>query len=226
MMNDSSLLCVFAKPPVPGKVKTRLAAELGDIRAADLARAFLTDTWELASSATWARSILATTEGSASEFGLPGLPEIWLQGEGDLGAKLESIVRRGLAESSVVIAIGADSPGLPTRRLVEARDALATFDAVLGPSEDGGFYLVGLKHCPPGLFADLRWSEPTTFAATRKRLEQRGMRVRILPPWFDVDHPADLDRLRLALERGTVHASATAKALQTMSRAEVSCGST
>ncbi len=223
-MGASSLICVFAKPPVPGIAKTRLAAEIGDAQAARLARAFLADTWRTVSGATWARAILATTGGSASDFGLPGSPEIWLQGEGDLGARLERIFRRGLAEADVVLAIGADSPGLPERILVEARDALATTDAVLGPTEDGGFYLVGLKRCPQGLFDDLPWSQATTFAVTRARFEGHGLGVRALEPWFDVDRLADLERLRRAIERGGLDAPATSRLVALSGTREAACG--
>lgn len=223
-MAAPGLLCVFAKPPVPGRVKTRLAARLGDVHAAALARAFLADTWEVVSSATWARAVLATTEGTASDFGLPGQPNIWLQGEGDLGKRLEHIIQRGLTEAEFVIAIGADTPGLPERLLAEARDELARADAVLGPSDDGGFYLAGLKRCPQGLFDDLPWSERTTFAATRARLEQRGMVVRVLQPWFDVDQAEDLDRLRCSIELGEIHAPATHRLLTAFPQVGVTCG--
>lgn len=223
-MEPRGLICVFAKPPVPGRVKTRLAARVGDVPAALLAGAFLADTWDVVSSVRWARTVLATTEGTASDFGLPGQPDIWLQGEGDLGKRLERIIQRGLTEVDFVIAIGADSPGLPERLLVEARDELARADAVLGPSDDGGFYLAGFKRCPPGLFDDLPWSQRTTFTATRARLDQCGMVVHILEPWFDVDQVEDLDRLRHSIEMGAVHAPATRRLLTTFSQGGVRCG--
>lgn len=217
-MAAPGLICVFAKPPVPGKVKTRLAARVGDTHAANLARAFLADTWEIVSSATWARAALATTEGAASDFGLPEHTNIWLQGEGNLGERLERIIQRGLTEAEFVIAIGADTPGLPERLLSKARDELRRADAVLGPSDDGGFYLVGLKRCSQGLFDDLPWSEATTFSATLARLERRGMVVRILESWFDVDELADLNRLRAAIERDSLQAPATRRLLTARER--------
>jgi rSAM/selenodomain-associated transferase 1 len=212
-MYGRCVVCVFAKPPRPGEAKTRLAATIGEVSAAELARAFLQDTFALVSSLTWARTVIATTDGTPEDLGLPGRPSIWFQGDGDLGERLERILRRALAEADVAIAIGADTPGLPERLLVEAARALANADAVLGPSEDGGFYLLGLKECPEGLLAGLPWSERTTSAATLSRLLGRGLAATTLEPWFDVDRPEDLERLRSSIDRGATHAPATARLL-------------
>ncbi|MEJ7599921.1 MAG: TIGR04282 family arsenosugar biosynthesis glycosyltransferase [Kofleriaceae bacterium] len=203
-------VCIFAKPPVAGAVKTRLAEPP---RAAELARAFLVDTCAAVRTLPWADAILATT-GSldpalAAELAVP----VWLQGDGDLGARLERVLRRALASSGTAVAIGADSPGMPRELLDRARLALRTTDAVLGPSEDGGFYLLGLRRCPEGLLADLPWSRSDTFAATLARLHSRGLSPNVLDPWFDVDRPADLARLNRLLTTGAVLAPATARVL-------------
>jgi hypothetical protein len=109
--------------------------------------------------------------------------------------------------------VGTDLPGLPRTLLDSARQALSATDAVLGPADDGGFYLVGLRACPLGLLTDLPWSTPDTFARTLKRLQSRGFQTTVIPSWFDVDELKDLDRLRGMLERGELHAPATARAL-------------
>lgn len=213
MSDGGGVLCVFAKPPVPGQVKTRLAAELGAERAAELARAFLCDTWAAVEAIPWVRPVLATTErGLASVLGLDA--EEWLQGSGDLGERLERLLARALAEgASFGMAIGADTPGLPARLLDEARDALAGADAVLGPSEDGGFYLIGLRRCPSGLLCGLPWSCRQTFTHTLARLRDRGLETRVLPAWFDVDLPSDVVRLGELLARAEIHAPGTASVL-------------
>jgi uncharacterized protein len=215
-VSDPAIVCVFAKPPRPGEVKTRLAERVGDAAAADLARAFLGDTWETLSGLPSTRIVLATTGGSAEDHGLADAVEMWLQGEGDLGARLERVLQRALGEAPVALAIGADSPGLPLRHVVAAEQALGGADAVLGPSDDGGFYLVGLRSCPVGLFAGLPWSRPETCAATRSRFEERGLRVRMLEPFFDVDHFEDLARLDCAIEAGEIAAPRTRRVLDAM----------
>lgn len=210
-MNQRDTLCVFAKPPRPGAVKTRLAAALGAEGAARLAGAFLADSWALAASRPWARPVLVTTEQDPTL--VPGA-ELWLQGPGDLGARLERVLSRALDRSEAAIAIGTDAPSLPADRLDAAHQALASgADAVLGPAEDGGYYLIGLRRCPPGLLRDLPWSARDTLEATRRRLEARGLRVTLLEPWFDVDRPADLERLRALLRGDRAAAPATAALL-------------
>jgi uncharacterized protein len=208
-------VCVFAKAPRPGHVKTRLAEAIGPEHAADLAAAFLADTWASLARLPWARPIAAVDAVSA-----PGLPattrrsEIWLQGRGDLGARIERVLRRALRELPFAIALGADTPGLPRRLLERARAELHEADAVLGPARDGGFYLLGLRRCPPGLLRGLPWSRADTFEHTRDRLRERGLTVSLLPRWFDVDRPADLTRMRALLDAGEIRAANTARVLR------------
>jgi hypothetical protein len=207
-MTAQGRVCIFAKPPVPGQVKTRLQPALGREGAAALARAFLDDTCAALRDLPWASPVLATTGP------LDGAPfPIWPQGEGDLGARLERVLARALREAPFAIAVGTDSPGLPPRLLDDARTALADADAVIGPSADGGFYLLGLRRCPEGLLRDLPWSRADTCIRTLARLRERGFRVAALDPWFDVDRPGDLATLRGLLATGTITAPATARLL-------------
>jgi rSAM/selenodomain-associated transferase 1 len=210
----AGLICVFAKPPLPGQVKTRLAARWGEAHAAALAEAFVQDTWRLVTSVTWAEAILATTGGEWCDLAGLGSAEVWLQGDGDLGERLERMARAALARADFVLLVGADSPGLPPLRLERAREALSEADAVLGPCDDGGFYLLGLRRCPPRLLAGLPWSAPETFAATRERLAAHGLEPSIIDGWFDVDVPEDLERLRSGLESGLLDAPRSAELLR------------
>jgi hypothetical protein len=206
-------VCVFAKPSRPGVSKTRLAPRVGAEGAARLAQAFLEDTWTALAAVPWARPVLATT--GIGTVDPPARAEVWRQGVGDLGARLSRILRRALLESEAAIAIGSDTPGLPPSLLGRARDALqgAGSDAVLGPCEDGGFYLIGLRRLPQSLLAGLPWSSEDTFTRTLERLRARGLATEVLPPWFDVDRPEDLDRLCEMLARGEIAAPATRRAL-------------
>jgi rSAM/selenodomain-associated transferase 1 len=213
-VRHEATICVFAKPPRPGLVKTRLAAAVGEGHAAALARAFFEDTWAAATALPWAKAVLATTEPAAGEWaGAKGAPT-WPQGRGDLGDRMERVLRRALRDTPAALAIGTDTPGLPPVLLSQARSALRDADAVLGPCEDGGFYLLGLRRCPPGLLRDLPWSAPETFLLTLSRLRERGLETAVIAPWFDVDRPADLACLRALIARGEVHAPSTARALE------------
>ena len=195
-----TLFQIHAKPPRAGTAKTRLGARIGHDRAAAFAQAFLVDTLALLRRVEGARVVLVSPE-PAEDHGVDA--EVWDQGGGDLGQKLERAYRRGLGVADVVIAIGADSPGLPFPH-VEALVALANVHpSVLCPAEDGGFWALALRACPEGLLADLPWSQPTTAAATALRLPG----VVHGPRWWDVDELADLERVRTLVPPGDAPAT-------------------
>jgi hypothetical protein len=113
-----------------------------------------------------------------------------------------------------VLAIGVDAPHLPAAFLAEAVAALAAdAEVVLGPADDGGYYLIGLAAPVPELFQAIPWGTPGVLAATLAAVRRRGLHLRLLPPCFDVDAPADLERLRAVLARGEVCLPETARVL-------------
>jgi rSAM/selenodomain-associated transferase 1 len=200
-------ICVFAKPPVPGKSKTRLAAAIGVEQAARLAEAFLLDTLHTLQQLDWADAVIAATE--PFECAMMRTDQVWIQPQGTLDVRIEAMLRRALKQSKFAIAIGADSPGLPIAYLRDARDRLQSKDAVLGPAKDGGFYLLGLRKCPAGLLHGIQWSLPTTMEQTVQRLEQEGFSLAFLPEWFDVDITDDLSHLRTLLAQDVIRCSNT-----------------
>lgn len=207
-------MLVFAKPPRAGVAKTRLSPALGPEGAAALADALFEDTWSRISSLRWARPVLVTPEPDAAEWRSARAASRWPQGDGDLGERLARALERALADGSGgAIAVGTDSPGLPAELLEAAREALERSDAVLGPCDDGGFYLLALRRCPPGLLDDLPWSTDSTFDRTRERLLERGFSVEVLPGWFDVDGPEDLAKLQQRIDQGAVRAPSTSRQL-------------
>ncbi len=213
-MDREARFCVFAKPPIAGQVKTRLAQVIGAEPAAQLAQAFLEDTCAMLQRVPWGAVVVALSDGPQT-FAVAGT-ELWSQGEGDLGERIERVLRRALTRTPLAFALGADTPGLPIELLEQARNALQDHDAVLGPAEDGGFYLLGLRSVPQGLLGGLPWSSTTTLVRTRARLIERGLRVALLPDWFDVDHVTELKRLQAMLIDGTLHAPRTLEALRTL----------
>ena len=207
-----AIVCIFAEPPIAGAVTTQLVPELGAERAAELAEAFLEDTVAMVRTLSWAECIIAATEAFERSYFKP--EEVWLQSEGDMGERLEKVLRLALKRKPIVLAIGADSPGLPATYLQSARDALQKADAVLGPSADGGFYLIGLTDCPVGVLEGIQWSHSTTLAATTHKLEQFGMKTVLINPWFDIDSHDDLERLRRMLANDPSSAPRTAELLR------------
>lgn len=209
----SAVLCVVAKAPKPGQVKTRLAKAVGERYAAQLAAAFLRDTLDLVERCSATKAVVAW---SGTLDLLPALPErieVWPQGDGDLGARMERCLRRALEHGARALVVGTDSPGLPPEVLQEALDALEHFDAVIGPAEDGGFYLLGLRQCPVDLLADLPWSVASSRERTIARLKGQGWTVMEITPWYDVDRVEDLKRLKADLLGGVCRAPATLQAI-------------
>jgi rSAM/selenodomain-associated transferase 1 len=212
-------LLVFAKPPRAGAVKTRLARSVGPDVAARLAGAFLADTWQRVHALGWATPKLAVPAGTNADFALDPTPELWLQADGDLGRKLESVLTRALTVFPAALALGADSPSLPSAYLERARTELHHADAVLGPTDDGGFYLLGVTRWTAGLLEHVTWSSTVTYAQTLDALRRAGFRVGELPRWFDVDTAADLQRLRAAVRADPAAAPHTARLLNVLQRA-------
>jgi len=188
-----STLVVFAREPVAGRVKTRLARKIGEGAALALYRAFLED-------------VVALTEGVAERRllrvagdpeSLAALPIARAPQEGaDLGARMDHAIRASLGEGPVAI-IGSDSPTLPRELLVEAFARLQKHDVVLGPSADGGYWLIGARVAVPELFGGIAWGTPEVLPETLRRLSGRSHSM--LPSWYDVDEEADLEYLRLHL---------------------------
>jgi hypothetical protein len=124
------------------------------------------------------------------------------------------VIRRGLARSAPVLIVGSDAPGLPPRLLRAALGALVDHDVVLGPSDDGGFYVIGSRRWQPGMLDDLPWSSGDTLTATARRLRGLGWSVALTSPWFDVDEVDDLHRLAGVIGAGEIVAPATAALLE------------
>ncbi len=154
----------------------------------------LLDIWRVVLSCERVRPVLAAAAKGNFPIAVPDANH-WLQGDGDLGERIERILRRGLEQAPAAIAIGADSPLLTPTHLGRAIAALNDYEAVIGPCLDGGFYLLGLRECPPGLLANVPWSSGKTASAVIDRITRRGWRLAQVETLFDVDTPDDLARL-------------------------------
>lgn len=190
-----SALIVFARPPVAGKVKTRLTGLLTAHEAAELYSAFLQDALTQYS-ATSADVRLYLTEAHELSFSLLGA-SCHLQVPGALRVKMASAFQDTFALGyETVIIIGTDHPTLPDAYLHAAFEALSRPPAVtLGPTEDGGYYLLGMTRYYGELLHDMTFSQVDVTANTLRRARLTGARVITLPTWYDVDYPSDLQRL-------------------------------
>lgn len=194
-------VAVMAKAPDFGPVKSRLHAALSPERATALYRCFLLDRLDAIRGLGGVEPVLAFTppEGRSSLAALaPAGFRLIAQRGIDLGERLASMLGDLLDEQHPgAMAIDSDSPTLPMPYVREAAERLERGDAdlVLGPCEDGGYYLIGLRMLQPSLFEDMPWSTDRVLALTVERARALGLRTHLLPPWFDVDTAADLARL-------------------------------
>jgi len=192
-------LIVMLKYPHPGTVKTRLVPALGEQRAAELHRAMVRHT--LRATGEFARSGEVTVEAWISGAGHRNLARDWLgdglslyeQGEGDLGRRLETAAQAAFARGAeAVFLIGGDCPALRASHFESARSALRRVDVVLGPTTDGGYYLIGLRHFIPEVFRGIAWSTERVLEQTLAAARGCAAEVELLERLRDVDLPEDL----------------------------------
>jgi len=189
-------IIIFAKAPVPGKVKTRLIPALGEIGAARLANEMLKATVAAALDATLAIPELCVDPHPLDEAWNGFLPEAHLrvtaQGEGDLGERLGRATKRTILLGENALLVGTDCPEMDSARLRAAAGELETHDAFIHPTEDGGYALLGLRRFDESVFADIPWSTDRVAAETIERIEGLGWSLRVGETLRDVDEPGDL----------------------------------
>jgi len=183
---------VFVKNPELGKVKTRLAQTLGDQQALDIYHQLV----------AYTRNMLLELEGvkrivyyssfiDENDEWYPTHFAKRLQVQEDLGTRIMSAVREVFAECSKVVIIGSDCPQLTSDHIQKAFDLLATHHLVLGPSLDGGYYLLGLDSYEPDLFQEITWSTDVVARQTLEKAEAKGLTSCKLEPLSDIDHEED-----------------------------------
>jgi hypothetical protein len=214
-------IVVLAKYPAPGRVKTRLAADVGVSVATALYAAFVRDLVHRLRSVrrpVW----WAFTPARAPFARLVGGRRCFAQRGRDLGARIDHAIRtvaRASGARTAVIALGADAPHVSRRALARAARALAAgTDVVLGPAADGGYYLIGLAAPCRELFDDIAWSTPGVAAATRRRCRTLGLSRVEVDAGFDVDDAGDLAALGRIVRRRPAEFPHTRAVLASLSR--------
>jgi rSAM/selenodomain-associated transferase 1 len=195
----STVVIVFSRAPLAGRVKTRLAARLGEAGAARLHQRLTIVALEAALAARCGPVELHATSRHAWLSTVSRKRKVALrqqQGK-DLGERMAGALRAALRRASHVLLMGSDCPELGPRELRRAARWLAGgADVVLAPARDGGYALIGLARPAPFLFTAMPWGSERVYAETAVRLRDAGWRVRALDPVGDVDRPEDLARLR------------------------------
>ena len=211
-------LIVMAKAPLAGLAKTRLAGTLGAQRAAELAEAFLVDTLAHAARVRDVELIVAYTPRAERAWFRSHAPRARLAAQvpGHLGRRMKSVFAQAFAAGArSAVLVGSDTPQLRVEALERAFERLERADGVVGPSADGGYYLLGLRERCDTLFEGVDWGRERVLAQTLARARAARVELERLPMEFDLDSPSDLARLagRLA-DRGARMCPATGERLR------------
>ncbi len=199
---DDGCIALMVRYPRKGRVKSRLARDLGEVPATNLYRRFVEDMVDVLDASGVGYLIAHTPDADrkAMEAWLGSTADFITQVGSDLGQRLESVLSRcfelGKSRSA---ALGSDTPDLDPEVLREAMFSLERHDAVLGPCADGGYYLIGFRReaFEPEVFRNIPWSTSRVLSMTIDSLERSGTDYRLLPEWQDIDTLNDLEQFRL-----------------------------
>jgi uncharacterized protein len=203
-MPHSSALIVIARRPAPGQSKTRLTPPLTAAQAAALYECFLADTLDLVRGVSGVQPAIAYMPADAEAYFATLAPDFEriVQTGPDLGARLDHALQTYLDRGyERVVIMNSDGPTLPPACLQRAFTALQDgADVALGPSDDGGYYLIGLKRPAPRLLHEVRMSTPSVLQDTLRLAKEEALRAELLEPWYDIDEASDLARLAAELK--------------------------
>jgi len=192
----TATVILFARAPVPGRVKTRLAASIGAEAAADLHSCFVKDMMDKLETLRPRAELELHTDTDTDAWNGRGVAR-FVQANGDLGRRMFEALRCGLeAGRAPVMILGSDAPTLPLAHLEALLGSAA--DVALGPTEDGGYYAISCRRVHAGMFEGVEWSGPRALEQTCAAIRACGLSVELGPAWYDIDTPEDLARLAAA----------------------------
>lgn len=195
---------IFAKEPEIGKVKTRLKHYFSKGRLLNLYKAFIKDTLDIAKEVDCEEKYLAYFSKKSPKL-LKKISKgfkFYKQRGGDIGERMHNAFKYAKAKNAKeIIIIGSDAPTLPFTFINNAFKQLNNYDIVLGPSLDGGYYLIGLKNPCFEIFKGIKWSSDKALEDTIKNAKTLGKKITLLKKWYDVDEMASLRLLGLELKK-------------------------
>lgn len=191
-------LIIFVKNPILGQVKTRLAAELGDEKALKIYHALLHYTRQISSQVSAKRYLYYADEIKENDAWSPKDFSKKVQSGKDLGARMSQAFAEVAEEKKVII--GSDCPQLLSEDIEAAFHFLEQYDLVIGPANDGGYYLLGMKEVHQPLFEQMEWSTEVVFHETLNRAKVANLKVKVLRELVDLDTLDDLKETGFNLE--------------------------
>jgi len=197
-MTEKRCVVLFAKYPEKGAVKSRLSRYYGEDFVVDIYRNFITDTLETLSNGHYSYRVACYPgERKAEMIDEFGSKHLYMSQTGsDLGERMKNAMADLFSDGfRFILVIGSDIPDLPNHIIENAFRALESHDAVIGPSVDGGYYLIGMQETTfvPDVFEGLMWGTTTVFQDTMKKFRENGYSLHILPMWQDIDRPGDVN---------------------------------
>jgi rSAM/selenodomain-associated transferase 1 len=189
-------LIIFAKEPEHGRVKTRLIGHMDDNEVLELYKDFVRKTIELVKDVPSDETFLAYDSSGEASFikSIKGGLSLFRQEGKDLGERMHNaFIYSGKRGNEATIIIGSDSPDMPPEFIKKGFDSLEKSDIVVGPSRDGGYYLVGLKQPDERIFKDVNWSSDKVFFETMNNIKNAGKVASLVDEWYDIDTIQDLE---------------------------------
>ena len=212
-MRKPDTLLVVAKQPAPGQTKTRLCPPLTSFQAAERYECFLRDTLDAMREVPGVEPVIGYLPDDAQDYFHQLAPDMSLirQRGSSLGERLDDLLKQALnGGSQKAVVMDSDSPTLPADYLSMAFEQLTETDVVLGPTTDGGYYLIGVKQPQPRLLRQVQMSTSHVLADTLALVKASGLSVSLLPTWYDVDTIADLRRLESEIAEMSANGRAAA----------------
>ena len=192
---NNNVILVFVKNPILGHVKTRLAKSIGDSKALQVYQSLLQITKNVTEALPCDRQVWYSQSVEENDLWDKNIYSKFLQKGDDLGKRMQFAFEQAFEDGySKVIIIGSDCPDLSPQLINKAFEALNNHQTVIGPSEDGGYYLLGMKHYYPFLFEDKKWSHDSVFQDTVNQMKNHSISFKQLPVLNDIDTESDLNK--------------------------------
>lgn len=185
-------LILFCRAPIPGRCKSRLAADIGPERAAHLYGLMLQHTWNVVQQLRGTPMVYVAEADDAKDVSALFGRSVAVQHGTTLGARMYAAITEARKTHDAVVILGSDVPDLQTAHISAAQQHLETSDVVLGPSRDGGYWLLGLRRDIPELFENMPWSTSDVLHETTRRCDNLGLSYTLVDTLVDVDTVADL----------------------------------
>jgi hypothetical protein len=197
-MKEKALI-IFIKNPIIGEVKTRLAKTIGDFKAHQVYLELLKHTRDITIDLNLDKFVFYSKFVDEQDIWEYNIYNKCVQSGSDLGERMNNAIKKQLMDYSSVVLIGSDTYELNSEIIIDSFELLKDSDICLGPTEDGGYYLIGMNEIQENLFLNKKWSTPDVFQDTVLDIKNLKLKLSLLPTLSDIDDEDDLNRFKMKL---------------------------